>query len=216
VWFAQAEAQFTLAGIGSEKTKFCYVISQLYHRYAREVEDIITSPPERQSHSTLRNELVRRLSPLERATCPPAPYARVHGRPQATPVYQTPQKPHVRAIHAGQPEGDLDTAAHSADRITETAPKPVLARVVPLPNSAALLQRIEDLSRQLASLRAERAQPRSSSRDPRPNSRNSRPAADPPPEMTLHPNSAGTVVATEPGRKSVLSYRPPLHHGQAQ
>jgi hypothetical protein len=44
MWFAQAVAQFTLAGISSEQTKFCYVISQLYQRYASEVEDIITSP----------------------------------------------------------------------------------------------------------------------------------------------------------------------------
>jgi hypothetical protein len=36
VWFAQAEAQFTLAGISSEQTKFYYVISQLDHRYATE------------------------------------------------------------------------------------------------------------------------------------------------------------------------------------
>jgi hypothetical protein len=28
MWFAQAEAQFYLAGISSEQTKFCYVISQ--------------------------------------------------------------------------------------------------------------------------------------------------------------------------------------------
>jgi hypothetical protein len=47
VWFAQAEAQFTLAGISSEKIKFCHVISQLHHRYAMEVEDITTSPPKR-------------------------------------------------------------------------------------------------------------------------------------------------------------------------
>jgi hypothetical protein len=44
VWFAQAEAQFTLAGISSEQTKFCYVISQLDQRYAAEVEDIISQP----------------------------------------------------------------------------------------------------------------------------------------------------------------------------
>jgi hypothetical protein len=44
VWFAQAEAQFTLAGISNERTKFCHVISQLDHRYATEVDDIITSP----------------------------------------------------------------------------------------------------------------------------------------------------------------------------
>jgi hypothetical protein len=46
VWFVQAEAQFTLAGINSERIKFCHIISQLDHRYATEVEDIITSPPE--------------------------------------------------------------------------------------------------------------------------------------------------------------------------
>jgi hypothetical protein len=46
VWFAQAEAQFYLAGVNSEKTKFFHLISQLDHRYAAQAEDIITSPPE--------------------------------------------------------------------------------------------------------------------------------------------------------------------------
>jgi hypothetical protein len=44
VWFPQAKAQFTLAGMSSEKTMFYYVISQLNNWYAAEVEDIITSP----------------------------------------------------------------------------------------------------------------------------------------------------------------------------
>jgi hypothetical protein len=29
MWFSQSEAQFNLAGISSEKAKFCHVISQL-------------------------------------------------------------------------------------------------------------------------------------------------------------------------------------------
>jgi hypothetical protein len=63
VWFTLAEAQFTLAGIISEQTKFCYVILQLDLRYAAEVEDIlITSPPEREPYAMLRAELMRRLS----------------------------------------------------------------------------------------------------------------------------------------------------------
>jgi hypothetical protein len=62
-WFAQAEAQFTLAGISSEKTNFYYVISELYHRYAAEVEDIITSPRERAPYTTVKTELVRRRPP---------------------------------------------------------------------------------------------------------------------------------------------------------
>jgi tagatose-1,6-bisphosphate aldolase non-catalytic subunit AgaZ/GatZ len=57
VWFAQAEAQFTLASISS------YLISQLDHRYATEVEDIITSLPNQYTYTTLRTEFVRRLSP---------------------------------------------------------------------------------------------------------------------------------------------------------
>jgi hypothetical protein len=44
IWFASAEAQFTLVGIIEEKTKFYYVFSQLDHRYTREVRDIVTSP----------------------------------------------------------------------------------------------------------------------------------------------------------------------------
>jgi hypothetical protein len=62
LWFAQAEAQFELAGITSERTKYSHVISHLDHRYAAEVEDIITSPPERDQYTTLKTELVTRLS----------------------------------------------------------------------------------------------------------------------------------------------------------
>jgi hypothetical protein len=51
-----------LAIISSEKTKFYYVISQLDHWYAIEVEDIITSL-EQEPYTMLRTELVRRLAP---------------------------------------------------------------------------------------------------------------------------------------------------------
>jgi hypothetical protein len=57
VSFSQAEAQFALAGITSETTKFYHVISQLDHRYAEEV-DIITSPPQRDPYTTLRTVLL--------------------------------------------------------------------------------------------------------------------------------------------------------------
>jgi hypothetical protein len=63
VWFTQAEAQFFLAGVNSEKTKFFHIISQLDHRYAAEVENIITSPPERDQYTMPRTKLVRQLSP---------------------------------------------------------------------------------------------------------------------------------------------------------
>jgi hypothetical protein len=62
-WFAQADAQFSLAGISRKMTKFFCAISQLDHRYAEEVEDIIISPPEQDPYTTLRAELMRRLTP---------------------------------------------------------------------------------------------------------------------------------------------------------
>jgi hypothetical protein len=82
--------------------------------------------------------------------------------------------PKVRAILAGQPEGDLGAAAHCADRIIEAAPQPALASVAPLPDSNALMQRIEDLTRQVTALSTELTQLRSNYRDPRPSSGNRR------------------------------------------
>jgi hypothetical protein len=58
VCFAQAKAQFSLPGISNERTKFYYVISQLDHRYAAEVEDIITSPTQQDPHTKLRSGLL--------------------------------------------------------------------------------------------------------------------------------------------------------------
>jgi hypothetical protein len=73
VWFAQAEAQLTLAGISSEQTKFCYMISQLDQRYTFEVEGIITSPP-KYNHYTTQNQTCETIIALERAPHSRAPY----------------------------------------------------------------------------------------------------------------------------------------------
>ncbi|XP_054277151.1 uncharacterized protein LOC128996042 [Macrosteles quadrilineatus] len=62
LWFAQVEAQFTLAHITSETTKYSYVISHLDERYANEVEDLIIDPPVETPYSTLKSEIIRRLS----------------------------------------------------------------------------------------------------------------------------------------------------------
>jgi hypothetical protein len=54
-------AQFTLASISNKKTKFYYVISQLDHWHATEVEDIITFTLEQDSYTTMKTELAMRL-----------------------------------------------------------------------------------------------------------------------------------------------------------
>jgi hypothetical protein len=58
VWFTQAEAQFSLAGLSNMRTKFYHIISQLDHRYPTEVEDIITSPLHQDSYTALRTKLL--------------------------------------------------------------------------------------------------------------------------------------------------------------
>lgn len=61
-WFAQAEAQFAIAGITQDDTKYGYVISMLDTRIVDEVEDIISNPPDKDKYKNLKTELISRLS----------------------------------------------------------------------------------------------------------------------------------------------------------
>jgi hypothetical protein len=170
VWFAQAEAQFELSNITRQRKKFNYVVSQLNQQQAAEVEDII-SPPEQGPYDRLKAELVRRLS-TSREQRETAPVARGIGGPQAVTddflrtIWASRLPPHVQAILASQTEGSLDSASHLADRICEVTPLPITASISrSTPNSSAgLLERIEELTRQVASLQASqhgsRLQPR--------------------------------------------------------
>jgi hypothetical protein len=190
VWFAQVEAQFSLAGISNEKTKLHYVIPQLDHQFAAEVEDIITSPPQKDPYTKLKTELVNRLSPsreqrihqflkLEMGDRKPSQFLRhlrslVPDVPVAflRSIWSSRLPLNIQAILADQPEGELDAAARCADRLIEAAPMPTLSCAPPT-NSAWLLQRIDDFSHQMAELSAE--QNRSSSGDHRYRSRDRRP-----------------------------------------
>lgn len=62
LWFAQIESQFLLAGISKDSTKYHHVVANLDARFASEVEDIITSPPDIDAYKYLKEELIRRLS----------------------------------------------------------------------------------------------------------------------------------------------------------
>jgi heptaprenylglyceryl phosphate synthase len=46
LWFAQAEAQFTIKNITAEKTKYAYVVTMLDSQMAAQAMDIIRTPPE--------------------------------------------------------------------------------------------------------------------------------------------------------------------------
>lgn len=61
LWFAQIEGHFVLSGITVDNTKFHYALSYLDAQYAKEVRDIIISPPTQNKFETLKNELIKRL-----------------------------------------------------------------------------------------------------------------------------------------------------------
>jgi len=186
VWFAQAEAQFDLAGITRQRTMFNYVVSQLNQQQAAEVEDIIISPPEHEPYDRLKAELVRRLSTSreqrvrqllsheELGDRKPSQFLRhLKGLAPDVPddflrtIWASRLPPHVQAILAGQTEGSLDSASHLADRICEVTPLPATASITPSTpdNSAGILEQIAELRREVASLRVAHTHSRPHSRD---------------------------------------------------
>jgi hypothetical protein len=118
-------------------------MSQLDQRYAAEVEDTITSPPQQNPYSKLRTELLKRLSLSreqrahriltleEMGDRKPSQFLRhLRSLVPDLPDYflrtiwtsWLPAK--VQATLACHPEVELDAAADCADRIMETVPRP--------------------------------------------------------------------------------------------
>jgi hypothetical protein len=146
MWFAQAEAQFSLASITSEKTNFNYVISQVEYRHAAEVEDIISHPAD-ETYSTLKTELVRLLSSSrDQRVRQLLTYEQMGDR--KGPVPSTPEEPGtgragklpeehmvqqaaalIHTILAGQTEGNLEAVSQLAVWIAEVAPLPTTASI---------------------------------------------------------------------------------------
>ena len=185
VWFAQAEAQFELAAITRQRTKFNYVVSQLNQQQAAEVEDIITTPPEDEPYDRLKAELVRRLSTSreqrvrqllsheELGDRKPSQFLRhLKGLAPDVPdeflrtIWASRLPPQVQAILAGQIGGSLESASNLADKICEVTTQPTTASISPAApdNTAGLLERIEELSRQVASLQVQQVNSHSQSR----------------------------------------------------
>jgi hypothetical protein len=136
LWFAQAEAQFELAAVTRQRTKFNYMVSQLNPHQAAEVEDIIIAPPEHKPYNRLKSELLRRLSTSreqrvrqllsheEMGDRKPSQFLRhLKGLEPDVPddflsnIWASRLPQHVQAILAGQTEGSLDSTSHLADKI---------------------------------------------------------------------------------------------------
>nr|XP_031828440.1 uncharacterized protein LOC116425191 [Nomia melanderi] len=62
LWFMQVEAQFQVARITKDDTKFAHVVANLDAKYIEEVEDIVCNPAAERKYEVLKTELIKRLS----------------------------------------------------------------------------------------------------------------------------------------------------------
>ncbi|XP_073959770.1 uncharacterized protein [Choristoneura fumiferana] len=163
LWFAQIEGQFILSGITADLTKFYYVTSHLDHKFAAEVEDVITNPPAENKYATLKAELIGRLSASqeqrdkqllaheELGDRKPTQFLRhlLHlAGPNKLPdafirtVWTSRLPFNLQAIVASHPDMPLLKLAELADKIQEYAsPGPHIAETSPMPGPSTALSR---------------------------------------------------------------------------
>lgn len=183
IWFAQVEAQFEIANIVGDTTKYNYIVGHLDQRMAGEVEDLITNPPAEEKYIKLKDALIQRLSisqekrvrqllsDEELGDRKPSQFLR-HLRSLAGTVLsddniirqlwlrRLPQQ--VQAILAAQADLDLDKVAELADKITELAPAPAVCSTATVSSSITLdtlSKRLEEVSNQVASLSRQQHRP---------------------------------------------------------
>lgn len=183
VWFAQLEGNFVLAGIKDDETKFYYVTSNLEHRYAAEVKDIIVSPPAKGKYEKLKSELIKRLSASrekevkqllmheELGDRRPSQFLR-HLQHLAGPdipddflrtIWTSRLPSSIQTVIACQPTSELQVLAELADKVHDIVPSsPQVASTQATSTSVleAMAKQISALTKQVQALAA-----RSSDRD---------------------------------------------------
>lgn len=176
LWFAQVDAQFLLSNITKDDTKYHYVIAQLDHKFAQEVEDIIINPPATGKYDKLKSELINRISisreqrvrqlltQEEMGDRKPSQFMRHLKSLAGTSVpdelirslwaNRLPQ--HVQTIIASQTKANLDSVAELADRICEISIEPKVQAVnLPTNNDNLLIKKINQLTEQVAELHSQ-------------------------------------------------------------
>jgi hypothetical protein len=147
--------------------------------------------------------------PLERATHPPASYGRGDGRSQAVPMSEERQEPRLRSARRLPPQRLVWPATQTYRPFS-----PAIPRATWTPATASSRPQLSWCSRALSQSptaqhfcsasrnyqnKWKHSVPRGSALAPPPGTAVR--AADPPPEMTLHPPPACKVAAMETGRK---------------
>lgn len=184
IWFTQVEAQFSLAQITSDKTKYDYVVGNLDHRFASEISDLMLNPPAENRYQTLKTLLIQRVSLSEDQrvrqlltaeelgdTKPSQLLRRMRSLIGTTHVEDSFLRTlwlqrlplNAQAILQAQVTTiPLDQLADMADRIVAVVPPPNAPTIHAVRHStenSALAQRVEELSKQLQDIQARLRKP---------------------------------------------------------
>ncbi|XP_073966932.1 uncharacterized protein [Choristoneura fumiferana] len=174
VWFAQLEGNFALAGIKDDDTKYYYVQSNLEHRYAAEVKDIIISPPAKGKYEKIKSELIKRLSVTREKEVKqlmlteeigdrrPGQFLR-HLQHLAGPkvpeefilaMWTSRLPSNIQTVIASQPNLSLQDLADLADRVFDIVPATPQVAAAQAPTTAleAMSKQIEALTQQVEAL----------------------------------------------------------------
>lgn len=61
MWFAQAEAQFALAGVVQDETKYYHIISKIDQSIISHVSDLVQNPPKEEKYKQVKERLISRF-----------------------------------------------------------------------------------------------------------------------------------------------------------
>ncbi|XP_069356032.1 uncharacterized protein [Maniola hyperantus] len=172
LWFAQIEGQFEIAGVVSENTKFYYITSNLSSQYSKEVKDIITSPPDRNRYTKLKEELIKRLSASrdrkiqqllkheELGNRKPSQFLRhlLGLAGSSVPedfiksIWCSRLPASIQTLIASQPAGSLEDLAHLADRVCDiVSPVPQVSTSTAAPTAS--VHSVESMALEIAELK---------------------------------------------------------------
>jgi len=176
LWFAQLEGQFALGGITQDATKYAYVLANIETRHAKEVKDLITSPPANNKYEALKKALIQRLSASqeqqirqlleheEMGDRRPSQFLRHLQSLARTAIPEQLLRTlwmgrlpsQLQAILASRTMDNLEEVAEQADKIHEVTCRAVaVASVQPTPTTptpTTLEQQVMQLAKQVANL----------------------------------------------------------------
>jgi len=180
LWFAQLEGQFALGGITQDATKYLYVIAHIETKYAREVRDIITQPPEAGKYEAIKKALIQRLTITQEQRTrqlleheelgdrKPSQFLRHLRTLAGTNVPEQLLRTlwlgrlpsQMQVILATRPDDRLDEVAEQADRIAEVTSRSVVAATNSSTKTQSLEEQIKKLTQQIEKLKHNRSRSR--------------------------------------------------------